>query len=152
MREDYLVANKSDLPLEGKDAQPLDVLVKEWGSLDRKCLAAVRPCLTVYTVWCCECKMASKDWETLRVFIWATFRCEQDASYREAISRENEGRLTIWKHVMCLILLRLNLECLKSFAGWTTYNDNNHHEHDISSKTRTNCMVPTTNVNFFSDL
>ena len=66
LMEDYLVTRELDLPLCGKSAQPMTMEDHEWELLDRKCLAALRPCISpsiLFDVY--QCKTAHELWSTL---------------------------------------------------------------------------------------
>src|SRR5664279_2747651 len=66
MMEDYLVSRELDLPLIGSSAQPMNMEDYEWEKLDRKCLAAIRSCISpliLFDVY--QCKTAHELWTTL---------------------------------------------------------------------------------------
>ncbi|KAJ4744606.1 Gag-Pol polyprotein [Rhynchospora pubera] len=66
LMQDYLVVRDLDLPLMGPGAQPIHMEDHEWELLDRKCLAAIRPCISpsiLFDVY--QCKTAHELWTTL---------------------------------------------------------------------------------------
>ncbi|KAF8401619.1 hypothetical protein HHK36_012565 [Tetracentron sinense] len=114
MMEDYLVGKELDQPLRGKKAQPVGMEDWEWDILDRKCLAAIRPCISPSILFdVCQCKIAEELWQSLeQSYEQPSGANKMHAMKRLFLLKMKEGT-TIRKHVSEFNSIAAQLRSLK---------------------------------------